>query len=206
MNSGHREHDRPGSARFAWRALALTAILSLLCPLMAVAQTPSSLYLPAPEAFTTDSHVVSTTVFHWFTATDGQLSGPWAPLEGRASWTGDPAFWQDQVKQIMSANIDIMYVHLLPSFEQQRINLFQALNQLRAQGYDVPKVAPILDPVTTWYNQPNVDLATTASGGDGHRGKLATIRAAGHLHGGDCYSSLHSPPGTLALWRMFHRQ
>ena len=26
----------------------------------------------------------------------------------------------------------------------------------------MPKVAPILDPVTTWYNQPNVDLATTA--------------------------------------------
>jgi hypothetical protein len=162
MNSDHHDHDQPSRTRFGWHGLALTAILSLLFPQLAMAQTPPSLFLPAPEAFTTNSHVVSTTVFHWFTANDGQLSGPWVPLEGRASWTGTPAFWQDQVKQMMSANIDIMYIQLLPSFEQQRINLFQALNQLRSQGYDVPKVAPILDPVTTWYNQPNPDLATTA--------------------------------------------
>jgi hypothetical protein len=75
---------------------------------------------------------------------------------------GRAAFWRDQVKQMMSANIDIIYVHLLPHFEQQRINLFQSLNELRAQGYDVPKVAPILDPVITWDGQPLVDLATTA--------------------------------------------
>ena len=44
---------------------------------------------------------------------------------------------------MMSANIDVMYVHLIPEFDQERTNLFQALNQLRAQGYDVPKVVAL---------------------------------------------------------------
>jgi hypothetical protein len=105
---------------------------------------------------------VSTTVFHWYTSTGGQLTGPWRPAEGRSNWTGEPAFWQDQIKQMMSANVDVLYVHLIPHMEEQRVNLFQALNQLRAQGYDVPKVAPFLDPPITWDGRPPVNLATPA--------------------------------------------
>jgi len=36
------------------------------------------------------------------------------------------------------------------------------LGEMRAEGYDVPKVAPFLDPLITWFNLPKVDLATTA--------------------------------------------
>ena len=39
----------------------------------------------------------------------------------------------------MDANIDVMYVHLIPSSEHERINLFEAMRQLRTQGYEVPK-------------------------------------------------------------------
>ncbi len=140
----------------------LYAAILCLGTASAWAQPPSTLFSQAPENYTTASHIVSTTVFTWFDANAGQLSGPWQPLEGRAAWTGTPVFWQDQVKQMMSANIDVMYVHLIPEFDQERTNLFQALNQLRAQGYDVPKVAPFLDPLITWDGQPNVNLATTA--------------------------------------------
>ena len=62
---------------------------------------------------------------------------------------------------MMAANIDMLYVHLIPSSEEQRVNFFQALNQLRLDGYDVPKVAPFLDPLITWYKQPLIDVATT---------------------------------------------
>ena len=62
----------------------------------------------------------------------------------------------------MTANIDILYVHLIPYMEQQRTNLFAALNELRSEGYDVPKVAPFLDPVITWSIFPPADLATEA--------------------------------------------
>jgi len=43
-----------------------------------------------------------------------------------------------------------------------RINLFRALYEMRLEGYDVPRVAPFLDPLITWYEQPNIDLATEA--------------------------------------------
>ena len=37
--------------------------------------------------------------------------GPLAAAGGaRVAWTGDVPFWEDQVKQMMSANIDILYV------------------------------------------------------------------------------------------------
>jgi hypothetical protein len=136
---------------------------------IAAAATPPALYTPSPS-FNLNSHITSTTVFHWFSSTDGQLSGPWRPAEGRAAWDGGVDFWKRQVKDMMDANIDVMYVHLIPSMgsfapEQGRINLFTALGQLRAQGYRVPRVAPFLDPVITW--QPDwgwgpIDVATTA--------------------------------------------
>ena len=90
-------------------------------------------------------------VFHWFTANGGQLTGPWRPIEGRTNWTGTPDWWKGQIKQMMMANIDVLYVHLIPElWRRQRVNLFIALNQLRAEGYDTPKIAPFLDPMITW--------------------------------------------------------
>ena len=114
------------------------------------------------KPFDLDEHIISTSFFHWYTATSGQLSGPWLPRDGRASWTGTPGWWKTQIKQVMLANIDVMYVHLIPSMEQQRINLFQALAEMRYDGYDVPKVTPFLDPIITW--NPNVySLAVEAN-------------------------------------------
>ncbi|MEX2168650.1 MAG: NBR1-Ig-like domain-containing protein [Pirellulales bacterium] len=142
--------------------LAAIIVLTLLRGSPAPAQSPGNLFPPPPRTLTTSSRYVSTTVFHWYTSSGGQLSGPWRPLEGRPAWTGESAFWQDQIKQMMSANIDVMYLHLIPSSEQQRVNLFEALSQMRAQGYDVPKVAPFLDPPITWDGKPPVNLATAA--------------------------------------------
>ncbi|MFK7973123.1 MAG: hypothetical protein AB8F95_22320 [Bacteroidia bacterium] len=122
----------------------------------------TNLYSPAPKAFSDTSHLVSTTFFHWYASTGGQLTGPWRPIEGRPNWTGLPPWWKSQIKQVMAANIDILYVHLIPSTEIRRILLFQALSEMRAEGYDVPKVAPFLDPLITWDGRPKPDLATTA--------------------------------------------
>jgi hypothetical protein len=122
---------------------------------------PPDLYTTG-QSFDLNSHIVSTSVFHWYTSTEGQQTGPWRPLEGRAAWRGTPSFWQGQIKQIMAANIDVMNVHLIPSFEAQRINLLMALGQMRATGYDVPKVVPFLDPMITWHQRPSIDLAAAA--------------------------------------------
>ncbi len=122
---------------------------------------PPDLYT-AGRSFELHDRIVSTSLFHWYTATSGQLSGPWRPLEGRPAWNGTPSFWRGQIKQIMAANIDVLYVHLIPSFDSQRINLFIALGGMRAEGYDVPKVVPFLDPMITWYQKPSIDLATDA--------------------------------------------
>jgi len=107
------------------------------------------LYTPGRRFRKYDS-TVSTTVFHWFTPTTGNLSGAWAPIEGRDCWTGEKDWWVGQIKQIMSANIDIIYLHLITRFEEQRINFFAAFHELRALGYDVPKLVPFLDPFGIW--------------------------------------------------------
>lgn len=140
--------------------LALATLILVACSRPAAAQAVPALYTQG-RVFNLTDHIVSTSVFHWYTPTDGQLSGPWLPLDGRPNWTGQSAWWQSQIKQMMMANIDVLWVHLIPAFEQQRINLFTALNQLRAQGYDVPKVAPFLDPMITWGSSPLVNVATT---------------------------------------------
>jgi len=118
-----------------------------------------NLYTPNPS-FNMADHIVSTSFFHWYTSTGGQLSSPWLPREGRPAWTGEPDWWKGQIKQTMMANIDMFYVHLFPGSELQRINLFTALNQLRSEGYDVPKIAPFLDPIITWGETPVVNLGT----------------------------------------------
>ena len=102
------------------------------------------------HSFSLNEHIVSASLFHWYTPKAGQLSGPWLPREGRPSWTGSSEWWKSQVKQIMLANIDVLNVILIPEYELQRINLFRALYELRMDGYDVPKVVPFLDPIITW--------------------------------------------------------
>ena len=110
------------------------------------ASAPPALYTSAPS-FSSSDKIVSTTVFHWFGATDGQQIGPWRPLEGRPAWDGGTPFFKRQIKDIMDANIQVMYVHLMgdPAHEQKRVNLFQAAADLRREGYNVPKIAPFFD-------------------------------------------------------------
>jgi hypothetical protein len=116
---------------------------------------------PGPS-YARNDRFVSTSVFHWFGVNTGQVSGPWRPAEGRDAWTGQPDFWRGQVKQMMSANIDMLYVHLFDHVhEQARTNLFQALGQMRGEGYDVPRVVPFLDPPLTWFNT-KINVGTTA--------------------------------------------
>ncbi len=107
-------------SRFSSVSLALFACLAV----GRASGQPPALYSQAPEHFTTASHVVSTDVFNWFESGAGQLSGPWQPLEGRAAWDGSVSFWEDQIKQMMSANIDIIYDHLIPEFDQERIRAY----------------------------------------------------------------------------------
>ncbi|RLD11234.1 MAG: hypothetical protein DRI44_04055 [Chlamydiae bacterium] len=115
------------------------------------------------KSFALTNHIISTSFFHWYTKNGGQLSGSWLPRDGRASWSGESGWWKTQIKQVMLAGIDVLYVHLIPAFEQQRINLFQALSEMRYDGYDVPKVAPFLDPIITWTGQPKYSLANAAN-------------------------------------------
>ena len=111
------------------------------------------------KSFAKEEHIISTSFFHWYTKNSGQLNGPWLPRDGRENWTGEPGWWKTQIKQVMLAGIDVMYVHLIPTYEQQRINLFRALYEMRQDGYDVPKVCPFLDPIITWNGQPKYSLA-----------------------------------------------
>src|SRR5688572_17742838 len=115
----------------------VAGITFALSPLTFAATPPATLYTPNPT-FNLNSRITSTTVFHWFGASTGQVSGPWRPAEGRAAWDGSVNFWKRQIKDIMDANIDVMHVHLIPDMgsfapEQGRINLFAAHGQLRAE-------------------------------------------------------------------------
>ncbi len=141
-------------------------IMLFACATNVNAEVEASPLLAPASSLARADHFVATSVFHWYTPNGGQLTGPWRPLEGRSNWTGKPDWWKTQVKQMMSANIDVLYVHLIPSMEQQRVNLFQALHDLRQQGYRTPKVAPFLDPMITWDILPNIDLSTTAGKND----------------------------------------
>lgn len=113
-------------------------------------------FTPGRDFKDTDKYV-STMVFHWYSVVTGQQSGPWKPLEGRLAWTGEEPFWRDQIKDIMDANIDVIYVHLFNGLERQREDLFKVLHQLRQEGYDTPHVLPFLDPLIIWNNNP-IDL------------------------------------------------
>lgn len=109
--------------------------------------------------FSMEDHIVSASFFHWYTSEEGQKVGPWLPLEGRENWTGSVDWWKGQIRQVMRSNIDVLYVHLIERLEEQRVNLFESLSELRAEGYDVPKIAPFLDPMIIWLGEV-VDLST----------------------------------------------
>src|SRR5688572_8553915 len=108
LNESHRasrEHAARGGGvvRTATAALLIGCAIALF-PTLAGAQTPPPLYSASPQNYTSNSHIVSTTFFNWFTSNTGQTVGPWLPLEGRSAWTGNTPFWRDQIKQVMSAN------------------------------------------------------------------------------------------------------
>ncbi len=129
-----------------------------------VSETPAvdypPIYTPGRDFSDTD-RFVSAMVFHWYTTFQGQLDGPWIPEEGRGSWTGEAPWWREQIKDMMDANIDVLYVHLFNGFEYQREQFFRALHQLRSEGYDTPYVLPFLDPQIIWNDAP-VDMSTEA--------------------------------------------
>lgn len=109
--------------------------------------------LTPASTFNMDSRIVSTTVFHWYVPNGGQLTGPWRPVEGRENWTGEPDWWKSQIKQMKAANIDVTWVHLIPTVEHVRVNLFKPLYEMRLEGDDVPRLAPFLDPLRTCHHQ-----------------------------------------------------
>ena len=126
---------------------------------------PDSLLTSTP-AYTTSSHLVATSMFHWYTAAGGQLSSPWIPIEGRDKWTGEVPFWKTMIKQSMAANIDVFYILVIPTMENARINLFRALNELRREGWNVPKVCPFFDPIITYTIKGVHGNAATKAGKD----------------------------------------
>jgi hypothetical protein len=81
---GVQESNLPSLA-VHWLGTRLT-LLTLLVSIqqLAEAQKPP-LFTSAPTFFATN-HYVAVSVFHWFTAAGGQLSGPWRPLEGRGAF------------------------------------------------------------------------------------------------------------------------
>jgi hypothetical protein len=151
--------------RRIWRGAALKLVLCLAWllaqPRCAVGQLPTDLYAPG-RSFALHDKIVSTSFFIWYQSFAGQLNGPWEPEGGRITWTGEVPYWKNQIKQVMAANIDVINVHLFEGhgFTQQRRNLFQALGELRQEGYDVPKVTPFLDPIITWGTSQSIDVAT----------------------------------------------
>ncbi len=100
--------------------------------------------------FSVSDHIVSTSFFCWYGEGEWQVSSPWIPLEGRESWDGSVAFWKRMIKEAMAANIDVFYVELIPVMEESRIRFFLALNELRREGWNVPKVCPFLDTEITY--------------------------------------------------------
>ncbi|MBP5738039.1 MAG: hypothetical protein J6X38_03030, partial [Abditibacteriota bacterium] len=117
------------------------------------------------RAYSSSDDIVSTSVFSWYASNAGQLSGPWIPVGGRSSWTGEVPFWKNQIKHMMSANIDTLWVHLIrvgDFYDYHRGELLRDLYQLRMEGYKTPTVAPFLDPLIQWGEGKTVDVNTDA--------------------------------------------
>jgi len=137
-------------------------LILFLCLSVLVANARTRLFTPA-KSFKKNQHYVSTSFFHWFSTNGGQTKGPWLPYEGRKNWTGETEWWKSQIIQVMRAGIDVLYVHLISQMEEQRVNFFRALFELRKEGYDVPKIAPFLDPIVTWGKTNKFNLAERAN-------------------------------------------
>ncbi len=130
-----------------------------------VPTTPEVTYPPVytqGRDFSATDRFVATTLFHWFTPYAGQEDGPWEPLEGRENWTGEALWWRGQIKDMMDANIDVLYVHLYNGLHYQREQIFRAIAELRSEGYDTPYVVPFLDPQIIWNNNP-IDMTQTSA-------------------------------------------
>ena len=130
-----------------------------------VPSTPEVTYPPIytqGRDFSDTDRFVATTLFHWFTPYAGQKDGPWEPLEGRENWTGEALWWRGQIKDMMDANIDVLYVHLYNGLHYQREQIFRAIAELRSEGYDTPYVVPFLDPQIIWNNNP-IDMTQTSA-------------------------------------------
>ena len=70
------------------------------------------------------------------------MVSPWVPLGGRASWDNSVGFWQQQIKQMMMANIDVLQMELYSAsgsaYEHVSSPLQPSLPRLqRAQGLSV---------------------------------------------------------------------
>ncbi|KAB1068006.1 methyltransferase domain-containing protein [Methylobacterium planeticum] len=145
---------------FTWRRRGRSGLPSRVDPGAVQHLLPrGSIDFQPGYGFTMTQVIVSTTVFHWFTESDGNLFGPWPPIGGRSTWDGSPNFFEEQIKQMMMANVDAIYLHLIDKFEEQRIAFFRAYANLRKQGWDVPKICPYLDPFGLW-RDPNIDVGT----------------------------------------------
>jgi len=100
--------------------------------------------------FSVSNHIVSTSFFCWYGKGEWQVNGPWIPINGRDSWDGSVDYWKHMIKEAMTANIDVFYVELIPTMEESRVSFFYALNLLRREGWNVPKVCPFLDTEITY--------------------------------------------------------
>ena len=185
------------NAREVFRPVRLLLILGGVLAAMgwradALGQVPSQLFTPG-RSFSMDDNVVTSVVFSWYTSTGGQISGPWIPLGGRASWDGGVEFWQDQIKQIMAANIDVIYVHTIPHMTTQRGNMLTGLEELRRQGYQTPQIAPFLDSAIIWNSfRPPADLSTA----EGKNAYVNEFKAFYHQY----YSTSSDPYADSALF------
>ncbi|MEM7048354.1 MAG: hypothetical protein AAF604_01790 [Acidobacteriota bacterium] len=152
----------------------VSAVLAVLVALLVLLVVPSveaqgNLYSQG-RTFSSTDRFIGAHVFHWYTPFntqpgDWQANGAWQPLEGRQNWDGSVAFFKRQIKDMMDANLDVIYVELMdvPEVEQQRINLFRAYAQLRAEGYDPPKIAVFLDGFMTWgFKSATINFATAS--------------------------------------------
>jgi len=115
-----------------------------------ITQNNSDSLLFSGNNFSVNNHIVATSFFTWYGVGQGQQSSPWVALYGRNTWTGSVEFWKRMIKEVMMANIDVLYVELIPYMEDKRGNFFIALSELRHKGWNVPKICPFLDPEITY--------------------------------------------------------
>jgi ubiquinone/menaquinone biosynthesis C-methylase UbiE len=144
---------------FTWKKVRLPAVQA---PLL---QKPPQLFAGRSDlyragyGFERVQPAVTTTVFLWFRENEGNVRGPWQPIGGRESWDGGVDFWRRQLKEMALSNMDAIYIHCINEYREQRLTLFRAYSQLRGQGWDLPKIAPFLDPLGLW-EKVQIDVST----------------------------------------------